>query len=43
MKELGKGAYGVVYQGKEKDKNGSDRAVKKITKKTIKNPASLQN
>jgi serine/threonine protein kinase len=39
---LGKGAYGVVYKGKEK--NGSEwRAIKKIAKKNIKQPELLLN
>jgi hypothetical protein len=42
IKELGKGAYGVVYKGKEK--NGSEwRAIKKIAKKNIKQPDLLLN
>lgn len=40
--ELGKGAYGVVYKGKEK--NGVEwRAIKKIAKKNIKQPELLVN
>jgi predicted Ser/Thr protein kinase len=42
IQELGKGAYGVVYKGKEK--NGSEwRAIKKIAKKNIKQPELLLN
>ena len=33
----------MVYKAKEKGKNGPYRAVKKIIKKTIKNPQSLKN
>jgi hypothetical protein len=37
-KELGRGAYGVVYKAKEKNVDGPWRAIKKIPKKMIKQP-----
>lgn len=41
--EIGKGAYGVVYRAREKNNEGRVRAVKKIIKKTVKNPQYLSN
>jgi calcium-dependent protein kinase len=42
-KELGRGAYGVVYKAKEKNVDGPWRAIKKIPKKMIKQPELLLN
>jgi hypothetical protein len=38
IKELGKGAYGVVYRAKEKIGGQEWRAIKKIPKKNVKQP-----
>lgn len=43
MKEIGRGAYGVVYKATDKSNSSLVRAIKKIIKKTIKYPAYLKN
>lgn len=43
MKEIGRGAYGVVYKAIDKSNSTLLRAIKKITKKTIKYPTYLKN
>lgn len=42
FQELGKGAYGTVYQAKLKD-NGNLRAIKQIKKSSIRNPSAFTN
>lgn len=41
--ELGKGAFGTVYKGRVKGTEGPWRAIKKIPKAAIKDPAMLMN
>ena len=43
FKELGRGAYGIVYKARDRHVSGPWRAVKKIIKKSIKNPNSIKN
>jgi calcium-dependent protein kinase len=40
---LGKGAFGTVYKGRVKGSEGPWRAIKKIPRAAIKDPAMLMN
>jgi len=42
LQELGKGAYGTVFQAKLKD-NGNLRAIKQIKKSSVRFPAAFIN
>ena len=42
-KELGRGAYGVVYKGKQTKAANQMRAIKKMSRKLLKNPEILIN
>lgn len=40
---MGRGAYGVVYKAKQKDGTNQYRAIKKMSRKLIKDPAVIIN
>ncbi len=42
-KELGRGAYGVVYKAKQKGDTNQYRAIKKMSRKLMKDPSIIIN